>query len=231
MGTIKEGITMNAYRVDLYCDGSCQGNFGPGGYAYTLVAKPLDSNQPIKTLHASDYSLATSQQRIQILAVITALQDIKRKTDLQVITHAPAIIDGIAWALDWKANNFRSKTGTPTHDAVLWLTLLRLAKPHTITWQLASNYAACDAQTALADAVQAEAFRQRRIAETVDHGQAVSIRAAADESLLKTTSLVTANGATVTGIDYEAPGYRLKSGTSSIFVHPNYRLYKIAEPS
>ena len=118
----------NEETVDIYADGGCRGNPGPGGWGVLLQAgsskKELWGGEP-----------DTTNNRMELTAVIRALEALKRKTTLRVHTDSQYVQKGIStWIHNWKRNGWRTADKKPVKNAELWQILDGLAQQHDIQW-------------------------------------------------------------------------------------------------
>jgi ribonuclease HI len=117
-------------RVDLYTDGACIGNPGPGGYAaildYRGVRKELSGGARL-----------TTNNRMELLAVITGLEALRQPCAVRVTCDSEYVINGIqeGWARKWRANGWRKSDKTPALNSDLWTRLLALCETHTVDFE------------------------------------------------------------------------------------------------
>ena len=115
-------------EVTIFTDGACSGNPGPGGWGTIL-----DYNGRRKELSGGEKS--TTNNRMELTAVIEGLKALKEKCKVTVITDSKYVSDGInlGWARGWKANNWRKKNKKPALNPELWDELLMLIDNHVVT--------------------------------------------------------------------------------------------------
>jgi ribonuclease HI len=114
--------------VNIYADGGCRGNPGPGGWGVLLQfeehEKELWGGEP-----------ATTNNRMELTAVIRALESLTPSTNANVHTDSQYVQKGISeWIHNWKRNGWRTADKKPVKNADLWLMLDALAKQHQIRW-------------------------------------------------------------------------------------------------
>lgn len=118
----------------LYTDGACSGNPGPGGWAFIL--RHARSG---KTREESGAEKATTNNQMELRAVIEGLKRLKRRTRVQVVTDSSYVKQGITdWIHKWKNNNWRRKTSggwRPVKNVELWRRLDGLVQRHEVTFQ------------------------------------------------------------------------------------------------
>lgn len=114
--------------VNIYADGACRGNPGPGGWGASLE---IDGHQ--KNLCGGERD--TTNNRMELTAVIEALAALKRPVTARVHTDSKYVQQGItAWIHNWKKNGWRTSDKKPVKNADLWQKLDGLAAQHRIEW-------------------------------------------------------------------------------------------------
>lgn len=114
--------------VEIYTDGACKGNPGPGGWGVWLQYQ----NQE-KTLHGGE--ALTTNNRMELTAVIRALEALKRPCRVKLYTDSSYVQKGISeWIVGWKARNWRTADKKPVKNDDLWKVLDMLANQHAIEW-------------------------------------------------------------------------------------------------
>jgi ribonuclease HI len=115
--------------VEIYTDGACSGNPGPGGYAAILKY-----GQEIREI--SGYEVETTNNRMEMMAVIEALRQLKRPCTVRVITDSQYVVKGMTeWIQGWTKRNWLTSQKKPVLNKNLWQELLRLCQKHKIEWQ------------------------------------------------------------------------------------------------
>ena len=127
-------------EVTLFTDGACSGNPGPGGWAYILHHNP--SGKRIEAFGAEE---ATTNNRMEMSAVIEGLSRLKRPARVHVITDSSYVQKGITeWIPNWKARGWRRKTSSglePVKNLELWQLLEELTNKHEVTFELVRGHA------------------------------------------------------------------------------------------
>ncbi|HEV2701774.1 MAG TPA: ribonuclease HI [Steroidobacteraceae bacterium] len=119
----------------IHTDGACRGNPGPGGWGALL-----DWNGTVKELSGS--APDTTNNRMELTAVIMGLAALKRPTQATVQTDSQYVIKGITeWLPAWKARGWRTADKKPVKNQDLWEKLDLLAGQHTLTWQWVKGHA------------------------------------------------------------------------------------------
>jgi ribonuclease HI len=114
--------------VAVFADGACKGNPGPGGWGALLVAGSRE-----KELHGGE--LATTNNRMELTAVIRALESLKRPCEIDLYTDSQYVKNGIqSWIANWKRNGWKTADRKPVKNAELWRELDQIAAAHHIRW-------------------------------------------------------------------------------------------------
>jgi ribonuclease HI len=115
--------------VEIYTDGACRGNPGPGGWGALLSVgeheKELSGAEPL-----------TTNNRMELIAVIRALEALKRPAELRIFTDSEYVRRGITeWVKNWKARGWKTADRKPVKNQDLWEQLDALAARHKIEWR------------------------------------------------------------------------------------------------
>ncbi len=126
---------MVADVVHIYSDGACKGNPGAGGWGALLVSgghrKEICGGEP-----------NTTNNRMEMLAVIRALEMLKRPSTVQVHTDSQYVQKGISeWMSGWKKRGWRTADGKPVKNQDLWQELDVLSRKHHIEWNWVRGHA------------------------------------------------------------------------------------------
>ena len=115
-------------QVDIYTDGACRGNPGPGGWGAVLMSGGSERE-------LSGAEAATTNNRMELLAVINALRALKRRVRARVYTDSQYVRLGITtWLADWKARGWRTAARKAVKNQDLWEQLDALAAGHELEW-------------------------------------------------------------------------------------------------
>ena len=126
---------VNEASVHIYADGGCRGNPGPGGWGVLLQAGASE-----KELWGGEAN--TTNNRMELTAVIRALEALKRPTQIHVHTDSQYVQKGISeWIHNWKRNGWRTADKKPVKNADLWQALDALTKQHDIKWLWVKGHA------------------------------------------------------------------------------------------
>jgi ribonuclease HI len=119
---------MTAEVIDVYADGACKGNPGPGGWGVLLRAGPHT-----KELYGGER--LTTNNRMELTAVIRALEALKRPSVVRIHTDSQYVQKGItSWIHNWKRRGWRTAEKTPVKNEDLWRRLDELASAHRVEW-------------------------------------------------------------------------------------------------
>lgn len=122
-------------QVVIYTDGACKGNPGPGGWGAWLVAGSHE-----KELFGGERS--TTNNRMELTAVIEALASLKRTCDVTIYTDSEYVRKGITeWLPGWKARGWKTADKKPVKNVELWQRLEALASLHHVHWRWVKGHA------------------------------------------------------------------------------------------
>ena len=115
-------------EVDIYTDGACRNNPGPGGWGAILISKSAT-----KELYGGE--VYTTNNRMELLAAIRALQSLKQPCKVNLYTDSNYVKQGITeWIIKWKRNGFRNAKKKSVLNSDLWKQLDELAAVHKVEW-------------------------------------------------------------------------------------------------
>ncbi len=115
-------------KIQVYTDGACRGNPGIGGWGALLRYGAHE-----KELYGAEPD--TTNNRMELLAAINAINAIKEAADIEVWTDSQYVQKGISeWLPNWKARNWRTANRQPVKNADLWQQLEQAIATHTVTW-------------------------------------------------------------------------------------------------
>ena len=122
-------------QVEIYTDGACRGNPGPGGWGVLLR-----SNGHEKELCGG--ALDTTNNQMELLAAIKALESLKEPCQVELFTDSNYVKQGITeWIINWKKNGFKNSKKKPVVNAELWMRLDTIASQHKVNWQWVKGHA------------------------------------------------------------------------------------------
>jgi ribonuclease HI len=121
--------------VEIYTDGACRGNPGPGGWAALLM---FDGRE--KELAGAE--AITTNNRMELTAVIRALEALNRPVKIRVFTDSEYVRRGITeWLTAWKARGWRTTARKPVKNQDLWEQLDKVVAAHDIEWRWVPGHA------------------------------------------------------------------------------------------
>jgi len=114
--------------VEIFTDGACSGNPGPGGYGAILKYGDI-------TKEISGYDAKTTNNRMEMMAVIEALRQLKRPCRVRLYTDSKYVMKGMSeWLPRWIRNNWLTSQKRPVMNRDLWEEIVNLSKSHEIEW-------------------------------------------------------------------------------------------------
>ena len=122
-------------QVEIFTDGACKGNPGPGGWGAVLRSgsreQLLSGGEPL-----------TTNNRMELMAAIEALKALKRPCRVALTTDSNYVRDGITkWIHGWRRNGWKTADRKPVKNADLWQALLDAVAPHRIEWHWVKGHA------------------------------------------------------------------------------------------
>ena len=119
---------MSSNKLEIYTDGACLGNPGPGGWAALII----DNNQE-RILSGNNEM--TTNNRMELLAVIKALESINHHLEMTIYTDSKYVINGItSWIKKWKTNDWKNSSKTTVKNIDLWKILDVSSQKKKIKW-------------------------------------------------------------------------------------------------
>ena len=126
---------MSGDIIDIYSDGACKGNPGPGGWGALLVAGAARKE-------ICGGAALTTNNRMEMTAVIRALEELKQPSRVRVYTDSQYVQKGVSeWLPGWKRRNWRTAEGKPVKNQDLWQELDALNMLHAIEWKWVRGHA------------------------------------------------------------------------------------------
>lgn len=124
-------------HVQLFTDGACSGNPGPGGWAYVLKHPATG-----KELEASGAELDTTNNRMELVAVIEGLGALKAKSLVDLTSDSQYVLKGLReWIKSWKAKGWKTSGKKPVKNRDLWMRLDALAAEHEVRFHWIRGHA------------------------------------------------------------------------------------------
>lgn len=123
-------------NVNLYTDGACSGNPGPGGYGAILVYGKIEKE-------LSGGELSTTNNRMELMAAIVGLEALKEPCSVSLTSDSKYLVDAIEkdWLSNWQAKNWRKADGKPVLNVDLWKRLLAQLNRHEVTFHWIKGHA------------------------------------------------------------------------------------------
>ncbi len=123
-------------QVELYTDGACSGNPGPGGWGAILIYKGTE-----KELSGGENS--TTNNRMELTAVIEGLSALKESCIVELYSDSKYVIDGLSkgWAASWRKNGWKKADKKPALNPDLWEILLSLTEKHQMRYHWVKGHA------------------------------------------------------------------------------------------
>ena len=126
---------MSEQVVEIYADGACKGNPGPGGWGVLLR-----SGDSERELYGGEPD--TTNNRMELTAVIRGLEALKRRCKVRLYTDSQYVQKGISsWIHDWKRRAWRTAEKKPVKNVDLWQRLDTLAREHDVEWHWVRGHA------------------------------------------------------------------------------------------
>lgn len=123
-----------------YTDGACSGNPGPGGWGTLMIAR--DGNTVVKERELKGGEADTTNNRMELLAAIHALESLSRASDITIITDSQYVKNGVtSWIHGWKRNGWRTSAKKPVKNAELWQRLDEAQAHHNVIWEWVKGHA------------------------------------------------------------------------------------------
>ena len=127
-------------KLFAYTDGACSGNPGPGGWGALLRA--MDGGQIVKERCLSGGEANTTNNRMELLAAINALETLAKPSTLTIITDSQYVKNGVTgWIHGWKRNGWRTSAKKPVKNVELWQRLDEAQDRHDVTWEWVKGHA------------------------------------------------------------------------------------------
>ncbi len=131
----RAGPAAGAEVVDIYTDGACTGNPGPGGWGVVLRYKGVE-----REIHGGE--APTTNNRMELTAAIQGLETLKRPVKVRLHTDSVYVRDGITrWIRNWKTKGWKTANRKPVKNADLWRRLDEAAARHEVDWRWIKGHA------------------------------------------------------------------------------------------
>jgi ribonuclease HI len=115
--------------VQIYTDGACSGNPGPGAWAAVLIYNSVEKE-------ISGFEENTTNNRMELTAAVEALSCLKEKCQVELFSDSAYLVNAFnqKWLENWKRNGWKTANKKPVENSDLWLKLCELSDKHAITW-------------------------------------------------------------------------------------------------
>ena len=116
-------------KVQIFTDGACKGNPGPGGWG--AILRFQDNEKEL-----NGYNILTTNNIMELTAVIESLKAISKPFEIEITTDSKYVKNGItAWIHNWKRNGWKTASKKPVKNKELWIELDKLIKKHNVSWK------------------------------------------------------------------------------------------------
>ncbi|SLN22693.1 Ribonuclease HI [Roseovarius albus] len=127
-------------KLFAYTDGACSGNPGPGGWGVLMRASK--DGEILKERELNGGEPETTNNRMELLAAISALEALERPSIITVVTDSSYVKDGVTkWIHGWKKNGWKTAAKKPVKNAELWQQLDTAQARHSVTWEWVKGHA------------------------------------------------------------------------------------------
>lgn len=123
-----------------WTDGACSGNPGPGGWG--VLMRAIEAGQVVKERELSGGAADTTNNRMELLAAINALEALSRASELTITTDSAYVKNGVeSWIHGWKRNGWRTADKKPVKNVDLWQRLDAAQARHKVSWKWIKGHA------------------------------------------------------------------------------------------
>lgn len=133
---------MWGWMADLYAwtDGACSGNPGPGGWG--VLMRAMEGDTIVKERELKGGEAETTNNRMELLAAINALEALTRGTAITITTDSAYVKNGVTgWIHGWKRNGWKTSNKKPVKNVDLWQRLDEAQRRHKVTWEWIKGHA------------------------------------------------------------------------------------------
>lgn len=124
----------------VYTDGACSGNPGPGGWGALMIAR--DGSKVVKERELCGGEAHTTNNRMELLGAIHALEALERPSKLTIITDSAYVKNGVTtWIHGWKRNGWRTSNKKPVKNVELWKRIDEAQARHDVKWEWVKGHA------------------------------------------------------------------------------------------
>ncbi len=153
--------------VDIYTDGACSGNPGPGGYGTILVHVDKDGFKHEKELSAG-YKCVTNNQ-MELMAVIVGLESLKKPCEVTLYSDSKYVVDAFNnnWIDVWIKKGWKTAGKSPVKNVELWKRLLKAKEPHEVKFVWVKGHAGHE-YNERCDTLAVTAYKSDNLKESLD---------------------------------------------------------------
>ena len=127
-------------KLLAYTDGACSGNPGPGGWG--VLMRAMDGDEIVKQRELSGGAELTTNNQMELMAAISALEILERASELTIITDSTYVKNGVTgWIHGWKKNGWKTSAKKPVKNVELWQRLDAAQARHQVTWEWVKGHA------------------------------------------------------------------------------------------
>jgi ribonuclease HI len=127
-------------KLYAFTDGACSGNPGPGGWG--VLMRAMDGETVVKEREFSGGEAQTTNNRMELLAAITALEALKQPSQITVVTDSAYVKNGVtSWIHGWKKNGWKTAAKKSVKNEELWRRLDDAQKTHEVRWEWVKGHA------------------------------------------------------------------------------------------
>lgn len=127
-------------EIHAWTDGACSGNPGPGGWGALMRA--MDGATVLKERELKGGEADTTNNRMELLAAINALETLTRPTDITITTDSAYVKNGVTnWIHGWKRNGWKTSNKKPVKNVDLWQRIDAAQATHNVTWKWIKGHA------------------------------------------------------------------------------------------
>lgn len=123
-----------------YTDGACSGNPGPGGWG--VLMRAVQDGRVVKERELKGGETDTTNNRMELLAAINALEALARASDITIVTDSQYVKNGVtSWIHGWKRNGWKTSAKKPVKNVELWQRLDEAQARHNVIWEWVKGHA------------------------------------------------------------------------------------------
>ncbi len=127
-------------RLLAYTDGACSGNPGPGGWG--VLMRAMEGDDILKQRELSGGAELTTNNQMELMAAISALEALERPAELTIITDSTYVKNGVTgWIHGWKKNGWKTAAKKPVKNVELWQRLDEAQARHHVKWEWVKGHA------------------------------------------------------------------------------------------